>query len=101
MRKLDDLPMADPGRETSAKELFPLELSPDEYAAREEHHWLCFSFDEYRYADPEMERWVHRLGDILFQREGAPLLDELRARYLTDEERRRIAEERAAAAADP
>src|SRR5262245_44012047 len=88
MRERHDLPMADPGRESKAREMFPLNVSPDEYAAREAHHWLCFSFDDYRYSDPAMERWIHRLGDILFGRNGAPSLDDVRRRYLTEAERR-------------
>lgn len=91
MRDISDLPMADPGREKDARELFPLDMPPEEYAARNAHGWFSFSFDDYRYSDPAMERWIHRLGDILFGREGEPSLDELRARYLTDEERQVIA----------
>lgn len=75
--------MADPGRERDAHEWFPLEMSPDEYAAREGHNWYCFSFDDYRYADPKADAWIRRLGDILFRRPGAPTLEELRERYLT------------------
>lgn len=69
MRNLDDLPLADPGRERDAREWFPIgKMSPEEYAAREGHRWYCFSFDDYRYADPEVDRWIQRLGDILFKR---------------------------------
>lgn len=70
MRDIESLPTADPGRERDAREMFPLATSPEEYAARHAHDWYCFSFDDYRYADPVMERWIHRLGDILFEREG-------------------------------
>ena len=96
-RENRELPIADPGREEDARKLFPLDMSPDEYAARHAHNWYCFSFDAYRYCDERLERWIHRLGDILFQREGAPSLAELRRQYLTGEERaaieRRAAEE--------
>ncbi|HYM59457.1 MAG TPA: hypothetical protein VEZ11_01050, partial [Thermoanaerobaculia bacterium] len=78
-----------------ARELFPIAMSPDEYAARHAHQWYCFSFDDYRYSDPGLDRWVQRLGDILFERDGAPSIDELRARYLSEDERRQIADERA------
>ena len=90
MRDLADLPIADPGREADARNLFPFEVAPEEYAARHAHEWYCFSFDDYRYADPAVDRWIQRLGDILFRREGAPSLDELRATYLTADERRAI-----------
>ena len=90
MRNIEELPFADPGRVEAAKELFPLDMSPEEYAARHAHNWMCFSFDDYRYPDARLERWIHRLGDIMFGREGAPPMRELRERYLTDEERRAV-----------
>jgi len=71
MPNRDDLPPADPGRERDARELFPLNMSPEEYAAMYGHEWYCFSFDDYRYSDPELDRWIQRLGDILFKRDGA------------------------------
>ena len=95
----DDLPLADPGREADARRMFPLDISPEEYAARHAHEWYCFSFDDFRYRDPAVERWIHRLGDILFRREGAPALDDLRARYLSDKERKAIEERQAEEAA--
>ncbi len=62
MRNLDELPMADPGREKDARQLFDFTMSPDEYAAREGHGWYCFSFDDYRYSDQAVETWIQRLG---------------------------------------
>jgi hypothetical protein len=87
MRNVEDLPVADADLEEAAKRLFPFEMSPEEYAARHAHQWYCFSMDDYRYADARIERWIHRLGDILFQRDGAPSVRELREQYLTKEER--------------
>ncbi len=87
------LPLADPGREHDAAEIFPLSQSPEEYAARNGHRWICFSFDNYRYRDPALNAWIQQLGDILFQRNGAPSITELRKRYLTLEECERLAEE--------
>ena len=95
----EDLPFADPGREADARRMFPFDISPDEYAARHAHEWYCFSFDDYRYADPAIDCWIQRLGDILFQREGAPSLDDLRAKYLGDEERQAIERRQAEEAA--
>ena len=91
----DALPLADPGRERDALELFPRDMSPEEYAARQAHHWFCFSFDDYRYRDAALEHWIHRLGDILFQRNGAPSLDALREQFLTADEWQRVREEMA------
>ena len=77
-----------------AAETFPFrELSPEEYAARNAHLWSAFSFDDFRYEDPELDAWIARLGDILFQRKGAPTLRELRERFLTPEERRAVEKE--------
>jgi hypothetical protein len=86
----DTLPMADSERERTATKLFPLTQSPEEYAARNAHLWDSFSFDEYRYSDPELNTWIQRLGDILFKRNGAPSISELRAKYLNQEERARL-----------
>ena len=89
------LPMADPERERAAMRLFPVTQSPEEYAARNAHLWISFSFDDYRYRDPVWNAWIHRLGDIFFGRNGAPSIFELREKYLTLEERQQIeAEER-------
>ena len=68
-------------------------LSPEEYAARHAHQWMCFSLGEYRYLDPVIDSWISRLNDIFFRRNGAPTVQELRVRYLSPEERQRIEQE--------
>jgi hypothetical protein len=85
-------PLADEDRETDAARLFDMAMTPEEYAARHAHEWMLFSFDDYRYRSEPLDRWIQRLGDILFQRNGAPTVRELRAKYLTDDERRAIEE---------
>lgn len=90
MRDADTLPRADPGQEQDAREWFPLEQTPEEYAARSAHRWLCCSFDDYRYRDPALTAWVRRLGDILFRRDGAPSVAALRERFLSGEERQAL-----------
>ncbi len=89
----DALPLADPSREAHAIELFPLDMSPDEYAARHGHHWMTFSFDDYSYRNDDLSRWIQRLGNILFRRNGAPSLAELRAMHLSANENERIESE--------
>ena len=79
--------------EQTARELFPLEISPEEYAARNAHRWGSCSFDEYVFSDPQLDRWVQRLGDIFFGRYGAPSIDELRRLLLTPTEQDSIARE--------
>jgi hypothetical protein len=67
-------------------------VTPDEFAARYAHTIATFSMDNFTYREPEVEAWVHRLGAILWGRPGMPRLSDLRAKYLTDDERRKIAE---------
>jgi hypothetical protein len=82
--------MADADRQKLAAEHFSTGLSPEEYAARYAHNWYCFSLDDYRYPDPTLQAWIWRLGGILFHRDGAPSVDELRRRFLSPEERLHI-----------
>jgi hypothetical protein len=87
-----DRAAADSAYEEQARRMFALDLTPEEYAARHAHEWLCFSFDEYRFSDERLDAWIQRLGDIFFRRNGAPSLDDLRRRFLTEEERAAIAQ---------
>ena len=86
-----DRPAADRGYEEQARLLFPLDQSPEEYAARHAHEWGCFSFDEYRFSDERLDAWIQRLGDIFFRRNGAPSVGDLRRRFLTVDDRAAIA----------
>ena len=83
-------PPADQGRTEIAMEHFALGLSADEYAARHAHEWLSFSLDDVRYDNAKLDAWIQRLGDILFGRNNAPTLDELRNQYLSPDERTAI-----------
>jgi hypothetical protein len=71
-----------------------LQMSPEEYAARQAHNWACFSAHRYHYQDAALGAWVRRLGEILFDPEE---LERCRQRFLTPEEladvRRRAAAE--------
>ncbi len=69
-----------------------LAMSPEEYAARHAHLWACFSLDQYRYRDPVLGAWVHRLGEILFSEDE---LERCRVRYLTPEELATVRQEEA------
>jgi hypothetical protein len=64
-----------------------LRKSPEEYAARRGHLWLCFSLHLYRYRDPVMGAWVKRFEELIRNREE---LERLRKQLLTDEERAEI-----------
>jgi hypothetical protein len=84
------LPLADPETERRASSMHRSGFSPEEFAARFAHVMVNFSYDRYRYRQPGLTDWVRRLGDIVFQRNGAPPLPELRRRFLTPDEIRVI-----------
>lgn len=86
------IPQASPGREKFALELFPLNQSPEEYAARKGHLWASFSFDAYAFENLKLNVWISRFGDIYAGRDGAPSIAELRATHLSAEECARIEE---------
>jgi heme-degrading monooxygenase HmoA len=84
---------ATPEMQARARRMMADGITPEEFAARWSHTMAAFSMDEFSYHEPEVEEWIHRLGAILFRRPGAPSLADLRARYLTDDERKAIEEE--------
>jgi hypothetical protein len=87
-----DLPMADPVREATAKRIFHeyLMMSPSEWVARFAHTIGTSSFADYRYADMELQGWLHELHRLL-RTPGA--VEQARQRYLTPSERAQIAQE--------
>jgi hypothetical protein len=87
-------PLADAAYEEGALALFPLTMSPKEYAAREAVRWASFSFADYRFRDAALDAWIQRLGEI-FRTPG--LIEQLQERYLSPEE---IAEQRRREAED-
>ena len=86
-------PLAAPDMEAQARRMMVDGITPDEYAARWSHTMASFSMDEFSYRDPDVHAWIHRLGAILFHRPGMPRLADLRARYLTADERTAIEEQ--------
>jgi hypothetical protein len=65
MNKVNNqLPLAPFDCEQIAKKMFPMDMSPEEYAARYCDDWYCFSFNRYYYRDPELDMWIQRLGQI-------------------------------------
>src|SRR2546430_1699326 len=69
-----------------------LQMSPEEYAARNAHLWGCFSLHLYRYRDPVLGAWMRRLGEILFT-EGE--VERCRQQFLTPEELANVRKEEA------
>ncbi len=65
MRDSTKRPLADASREAHARELFPLEMSPEEYVARHGADWLCCSFPSYRYRDQALDLWLQKFGELM------------------------------------
>lgn len=64
---LSQYPLAPESLERDAKNCLPYRtMTPEEYAVKDGDRWACFSFGEYRYRDPVLDRWVHALDDIVF-----------------------------------
>lgn len=62
---------ADAEREVRARTAFPYrEESPQAYADAHGADMIGFIYDEYAYADPELDAWLVELGAILRQRRG-------------------------------
>ena len=58
-------------------------LTADAYAAKHGRHILVFGYGHDHFADPEVEKWAHRVAEVLF---NPALLAECEDRYLTGEE---------------
>lgn len=82
-------PLAPLEWEAAAREIFPLNLSPEEYAAREGVNWGCFSFADYRYRDEKLDAWLQELGAIFFT---PGRLHECQEALLTPDELRQVRE---------
>ncbi len=62
-------PPADPEREARAAAAFPFRsMAPEAYADLYGDEMPGFTYDEVRYADPELDAWLLQLGRILRQR---------------------------------
>jgi hypothetical protein len=70
------------GGETSG--FFPYRsVTPEEYVARHSHNIMCFGLDQREYPDPEFNRWIRRVGELLRSREET---DRCRREILSPEE---------------
>ena len=79
-----DRPLADPGRENSALQLFPFrEMTAEQYAAWYAHTCACSSFDQYRYSDSALGAWIDELHRIM---RSAEELERCRRTHLSGEE---------------
>jgi hypothetical protein len=68
-RRAVERPPADPEREALAARAFPFrETSPAEYVARHGSDMAGFTYDESRYADPDLDAWLLEAGRLLRER---------------------------------
>ena len=62
----DDRPAADPQREALAAGAFPFRTeTPAAYVAVHGANMIGFTYDEARYADPELDAWLLEVGRLL------------------------------------
>lgn len=73
--------------EQRVKETFPIDMVPEEFAARDGYGWLDFPFARYRYRDTRLDEWIQAVHGILRSPER---LQECQAKYLSPAERRLI-----------
>ena len=73
-------PLASEETEYRVKETFPVDMHPEEFAARDGYGWLDFPFGLYRYRDPALDEWIQAVKDILHSPER---LHECQAKYLS------------------
>jgi hypothetical protein len=73
-------PLATEETEDRVKETFPVDMPPDEFAARDGYGWLDFPFGRYRYRDPKLDAWIQSVNEIL---RSPARLRECQVKYLT------------------
>jgi hypothetical protein len=65
----DERPPADPGRERLATAAFPYRSkAPEAYVAEHGADMVGFTYDEARYADPDLDAWLLEVGRLLRER---------------------------------
>jgi hypothetical protein len=68
----EERPPAEPEREARAAALFPFRsMTPDAYAELYGDEMVGFTYDEARYAEPELDAWLLALGEALRRRREA------------------------------
>lgn len=81
-------PLAPHELETRAKEIFPIEMSPEEFAGRDGEGWDPFPFAAYQYRDAALNAWIQQFAKIL----STPgMVEVYQMKYLTSQERSRLA----------
>lgn len=64
--EIGERPPADPDREALAARAFPFaSVDPADYVAEHAPAMAAFTYDEARYADPELDAWLLEVGRLL------------------------------------
>jgi hypothetical protein len=64
-----DRPLADPEREARAERAFPhRSVAPADYVAEHGDAMSAFTYDDARYADPDLDAWIVEVGRLLRDR---------------------------------
>jgi hypothetical protein len=64
-----DRPAADPEREALATRAFPYRsMTPADYVAAHGDAMTAFTYDDERYADPDLDAWILEVGRLLRER---------------------------------
>jgi hypothetical protein len=65
-RRPADRPAASPEREALARRAFPFDSQlPADYVAAHGADMIGFTYDEERYADPDLDAWLVEVGRLL------------------------------------
>ena len=77
------LPLATSEMEAHVKEVFPIHVTPEQFAAEDGAGWMEFTFHQYRFQDPELDSWIHAVGKIITDPQS---LEEVQREYLSDDQ---------------
>jgi hypothetical protein len=58
-------PLATEVMENHVRNVFPIDMDPEIFAARDGYGWLNFTFNDYNYRDAELDAWIHKVGSII------------------------------------
>ncbi len=78
-----DLPYATAKMEAQIKEVFPTDMEPEIFAAKDGAGWMNFTFNDYRFHDQVLNQWIHTVGAII--RDPAKLA-EVQSKHLSPHE---------------
>lgn len=80
-------PLAPEEMEARAKEIFPIEMSAEEFVGRDGEGWEPFPFATYQYRDAALNAWIQQFAKIL----ATPgMVEVYQMKYLTPQERARL-----------